>query len=185
MANPTEQSDNCYVPDPRYTFIFLPDPDVYCIICKDSKLTLPSGPGIISTQDKNPALLPCGHVFGEECLRTWLKTNNTCPICRFKLTHELCDHPINPFQLTMEDVLFAPRTIPNGGSVGAQCHYCTRQTIQHVISELCLSLVKLFYEVKLRHEQTASREDEMQMAMIKRDLDNIMEAHTPPEYRQW
>jgi hypothetical protein len=29
-----------------------------------------------------PLRLPCGHIFGSFCLRTWLSTNNCCPLCR-------------------------------------------------------------------------------------------------------
>ncbi|GME27067.1 uncharacterized protein HO173_012361 [Neofusicoccum parvum] len=29
-----------------------------------------------------PSKLACGHVFGRECLKRWLDTSNTCPICR-------------------------------------------------------------------------------------------------------
>ena len=30
-------------------------------------------------------LLPCGHMYHWECCLNWLKTNNTCPICRFEI----------------------------------------------------------------------------------------------------
>jgi len=30
-------------------------------------------------------LLPCGHMYHWECCLQWLKTNNTCPICRFEI----------------------------------------------------------------------------------------------------
>ena len=30
-------------------------------------------------------LLPCGHMYHWECCLHWLKTNNTCPICRFEI----------------------------------------------------------------------------------------------------
>jgi E3 ubiquitin-protein ligase RNF181 len=29
--------------------------------------------------------LPCKHMFCEDCLRPWLKTNYTCPTCKVKL----------------------------------------------------------------------------------------------------
>lgn len=185
MANTTENSDSCYVPDPRYTFLFLTNHDVHCAICKDTKLTLPSGEGCINDRNSNPCLLPCGHVFGEDCLQSWLAVHNTCPICRFSLTHELCSHPILPFQLTKEDILFAPRTIPDGGVIGTQCSDCTRQTSQKVVSELCLPLARLYYEVRQSYEQTGSRADKIQMTLLKRDLDNAVEAFMPSENRQW
>jgi len=30
-------------------------------------------------------LLPCGHMFHWKCCLTWLKSNNTCPMCRFEI----------------------------------------------------------------------------------------------------
>ena len=32
--------------------------------------------------------LPCGHLFCNSCLQPWLKTNSTCPTCKFELKHE-------------------------------------------------------------------------------------------------
>jgi len=29
--------------------------------------------------------LPCAHIFCNDCVRSWLEKNNTCPVCRFEL----------------------------------------------------------------------------------------------------
>ena len=34
---------------------------------------------------KETVLLPCGHMYHWDCCLEWLKTNNTCPICRFEI----------------------------------------------------------------------------------------------------
>ena len=44
-----------------------------------------------------PVQLPCSHVFGLVCLKTWLTENNTCPICRRELFPPLAQSPCQVF----------------------------------------------------------------------------------------
>ena len=42
--------------------------------------------GINDFWDKDTAAkLPCGHIIGAECIKTWLKTSESCPLCRRKV----------------------------------------------------------------------------------------------------
>ncbi|CUS25142.1 LAQU0S28e00408g1_1 [Lachancea quebecensis] len=45
----------------------------------------------------SPLKLPCGHIFGRECIRQWTNEHNTCPICRARIvgTDGLADHSVN------------------------------------------------------------------------------------------
>lgn len=38
-----------------------------------------------SIDDHSPVEMPCGHIFGMSCLRKWLKTAKSCPLCRQKI----------------------------------------------------------------------------------------------------
>ncbi|CAR25135.1 ubiquitin-protein ligase SAN1 [Lachancea thermotolerans CBS 6340] len=45
----------------------------------------------------SPLKLPCGHIFGRECIRQWTNEHNTCPICRARIVGAdgLEDHSVN------------------------------------------------------------------------------------------
>ena len=59
----------------------------YCKKGKDGKLELPSCCICLSEieKGKESMLLPCGHIFHSKCCLSWLKNNNTCPMCRFEI----------------------------------------------------------------------------------------------------
>jgi E3 ubiquitin-protein ligase RNF115/126 len=40
---------------------------------------------------KKGMFMPCGHIYHPECLKPWLETNHTCPVCRFELPKEKVD----------------------------------------------------------------------------------------------
>ncbi|KAK4155806.1 hypothetical protein C8A00DRAFT_31359 [Chaetomidium leptoderma] len=183
MANPGDDENCYYMPDPRYTFLCTDTDEIKCVICKHTKLSLPQDREQV--EDSNPSFLPCGHVFGKKCLDVWLKTNNTCPICRFKLRHELCKHPISPRRLTKETYIYTPTSIPCGGTIPVQCHHCRRETDQKVGAELCIPLARTYYDLKNIFERTGSEAYGRAMAQAEKDLDKLMVALTPPEDRQW
>ena len=57
----------------------------YCKKDKKGKYELPNCCICLSEirKGEKTVLLPCGHMFHWKCCLTWLKSNNTCPICRF------------------------------------------------------------------------------------------------------
>ena len=57
----------------------------YCKKDKKGKYELPNCCICLSEIGKGEKtfLLPCGHMFHWKCCLTWLKSNNTCPMCRF------------------------------------------------------------------------------------------------------
>lgn len=62
----------------------------YCKKNKNGKLEYPNCSICLSDINKgeNTVLLPCGHIFHWKCCHSWLKDNNTCPVCRFELPAE-------------------------------------------------------------------------------------------------
>ncbi|KAF5178649.1 E3 ubiquitin-protein ligase ring1-like protein [Thalictrum thalictroides] len=45
-----------------------------CTVCMEELMT-----------GEDLAVMPCLHVFHKECIGQWLKTTNTCPLCRFTM----------------------------------------------------------------------------------------------------
>jgi len=41
---------------------------------------------ICQSQYKDPIVLPCKHIFCEECVSSWIDRNASCPMCRCKLS---------------------------------------------------------------------------------------------------
>jgi hypothetical protein len=59
----------------------------YCKKSKNGKYELPNCCICLSEIGKGEktVLLPCGHMFHWKCCLTWLRSNNTCPMCRFEI----------------------------------------------------------------------------------------------------
>ena len=39
-------------------------------------------------QNENILTTPCEHEYHYNCIRVWFRTNNSCPICKFKIVKE-------------------------------------------------------------------------------------------------
>ena len=51
------------------------DPSINCTICLEV---------LAERGEHRPAALRCGHIFGEECIKKWLKQKCICPQCNKK-----------------------------------------------------------------------------------------------------
>ncbi|KAL1914482.1 uncharacterized protein VTP21DRAFT_8865 [Calcarisporiella thermophila] len=76
-----EQAHGRPPPAPQHVIDNLPEVDitaaqvakgVECPVCQE-----------VYTEGEKVLKLPCEHVYHGECIREWLKINNTCPICRY------------------------------------------------------------------------------------------------------
>ncbi|KAK1635182.1 hypothetical protein BDP81DRAFT_462229 [Colletotrichum phormii] len=139
---------------PHITFLIDKPGDLVCQICHHSQLALRSeaeARGLyVELWDSVPAMLPCGHVAGAQCLEIWLWDNKSCPFCRQKLVHSECGHQVQPRHLFSQNVAFTPNSIPDGGSIPELCYTCYK-------AALWVSANFRYRTCKRRFEQARSR----------------------------
>ena len=76
--HPTEEQILNNLPETEIDDVTKLDPEKRnCVICLED----------FKNGDK-ATVLPCIHLFHTSCVQSWLKTQNSCPICKFKLTGE-------------------------------------------------------------------------------------------------
>ncbi|RLV90054.1 Protein SAN1 [Spathaspora sp. JA1] len=81
--------------------------------------------------DHIPIKMPCGHIFGKDCLCEWLKEHTTCPLCRFSVAEpQQTVRPIPP--QTQGARNFTIFTIPTENSMVTSP---TNVTVQNNISD--------------------------------------------------
>ncbi|KAI6372876.1 hypothetical protein MCOR25_003613 [Pyricularia grisea] len=122
-------------------------PRAKCGICKASNLEireLGQFDGSTTGEETEKAMvLPCGHMFGKDCLASWRSANQdsfSCPTCRSSLVFNSCKHTVPGLILgTAVDV---PLTIPEGGRIPTYCNDCRLSKIQNG----CLELARVIYD---------------------------------------
>ena len=58
-----------------------------CVICLEE----------FKYRDKT-IILPCIHFFHNNCIKSWLKRDNSCPICKFEISRNNINEQNNNFQ---------------------------------------------------------------------------------------
>ena len=75
--------------------------DTTCVICleefnnvdsnkndKEKDLKLIDSPSEVGLNEDKTTVLPCGHRFHDDCIKDWMKKENTCPTCRCNIDPE-------------------------------------------------------------------------------------------------
>ncbi|CAI4058264.1 hypothetical protein SKDZ_04G3590 [Saccharomyces kudriavzevii ZP591] len=70
----------------------MPTAGTSAAIAEQSSTALADQPHAPNDEETNPSYkhspikLPCGHIFGRECIYKWSKLENSCPLCRHKIS---------------------------------------------------------------------------------------------------
>lgn len=76
--NPTSRSAIEAIPSIKITEVMIQlESVILCAVCKEQFVI-----------DNEAKQLPCNHIYHEECILPWLKSHNSCPVCRFKMPSE-------------------------------------------------------------------------------------------------
>ncbi|WOH14574.1 hypothetical protein DCAR_0934094 [Daucus carota subsp. sativus] len=76
--NPTAKSAIEAIPSIKITELMIQlETVILCAVCKEQFVV-----------DNEAKQLPCNHIYHEECILPWLKSHNSCPVCRFKMPSE-------------------------------------------------------------------------------------------------
>ena len=114
-----------------------PKPTVMCPICQVDTLWIKGLDDCGKEGWDFARVLPCGHMFGHNCLEKALKVRpERCPLCDLNLryTHQgICTHAVEGIvapatgRHTIDRV---PRTIPEGGRIPLFCSACRASQVR-------------------------------------------------------
>lgn len=167
-----------FIPCPRISLSLDANKLGPCGICHESQLLLRSqNKGL---DDNTVAILPCGHIAGYTCLKSWFEIQQCCPFCRLPMNYQLCTHSsrlIKP--LTRENLFSTPDTLAVGGALPPQCFECAIETDASVHRYLLGAMLDQFK--KLRAEYNSETHEgkridlKSQLSHIKKRIDRAVD----------
>ncbi|KAL2142744.1 hypothetical protein VTI28DRAFT_761 [Corynascus sepedonium] len=179
----------CFVPDPAYTFLSAdPLPDLFCVICQDTKLILrdhlspESLEESVEDETPNPVSWCAGTSFARGAAMAWLRSESysgRCPICHFEFRFKRCGHAFNPIKLYPETVLFVAELKTGDSGVPDACTICTSIERLEAATLLCKPLARTYYKLKREFDEEGSDESRAFMLKAKKVLDGVKEAIQP------
>ncbi|GAP90414.2 putative cell cycle checkpoint protein [Rosellinia necatrix] len=97
---------------------------VSCAIC-NTNLAVTAEPDF---QHEPFTMLPCGHVFGQQCLNQWFKLSRepSCPTCRRSMRHAHCGHAVPLPVVAGSPYIILHRDLPElMDQIEPTCYGCT------------------------------------------------------------
>jgi hypothetical protein len=91
-------------------------PSYRCTICHEV-IGQPRLDGVVETA----VMLPCGHIFGSQCISRWVEnasTHQDCPNCRRRMVYSQCGHHVRPLEIERN-----PKPVRDG-EMPAKCGAC-------------------------------------------------------------
>lgn len=165
-------ADESYFPLPKITFLIDKPRDLLCQICREA--TCEIKPDSDSFGDSTFSIFPCGHAAGSQCLRSWLRTHDTCPFCRLSLRYPGCGHRIPARPMTKESLHLLPRTLPDGGCIPSECARCQKEALVIDANKTFEVAVHEFCEARRRFNRSGGVKDEETMLAKREVFENVL-----------
>lgn len=125
--------------------------------------------------EDTPLKLPCNHIMGYACLATWLKHNNSCPLCRATL----CEQTPSPFANIISQLPDAEFAILSQRSTEALRDVNALDADANFLTQIALEnaeMLERLIEVRLGPQTRESREESSRiMGLLERNEELIGE----------
>ncbi|KAI0970529.1 hypothetical protein F4678DRAFT_112340 [Xylaria arbuscula] len=166
-------SKESFVPSPKITFLIDEPSNLVCQICQQAPLKL-----AITAEDPGPGItciLPCGHISCCGCMNIWFEKHSSCPFCRTGMAHTDCGHQVKPRLVAQDTIHSLPKTLSEGGKIGALCYKCTERERREVSVERWSKLAKRYKAARREAEDLGTDEAVDDMRKAQKAFEQIPE----------